>query len=478
MGELKAYQQYKDSGVSWIGQIPAHWELKKLRNILYPVSERNRPDLPLLSVVREKGVIKRDPLNDNDNHNYIPDDLSNYKVVHNGQFAMNKMKAWQGSYGISNFDGIVSPAYFVFNLTGIEQDFFHKAIRSKAYVPFFTQASDGIRVGQWDLNQTRMKEIPFWIPPQIEQLKIARFLDWKTSQINKFIKAKKRQIELLKELKQVIINDAVTGKIDVRTGKPYPKYKDSGVEWLGMVPEEWEIKRIRNCIKDFQSGLWGEEPNESDVAIWCIRVADFNMKSLSINIHKKTFRKITTKDLILKGLRRGDILIEKSGGGDNQPVGRAVLFDFPDQAICSNFISRLRVNDEVVKSDYLLIVLFILQATRRNLPSIKQTTGIQNLDESHYYTNMMVLPNLKDQIEIINYINKQSRRIDNIIEKYENEISLIHEYKYRLIADSVTGKVDVREVKVPDIEFENEDIEIIESGENADVIEESVDEDV
>ena len=144
---LPRYEAYKPSGVAWLGEIPAHWEMKKLRTILTPTAIRNRPDLPLLSVVREKGIILRDTENKEANHNFIPEDLSNYKVVQQGQFAMNKMKAWQGSYGVSGFEGIVSPAYYIFDLKEVTPIFFHKALRSQAYVPFFTQASDGVRIG-------------------------------------------------------------------------------------------------------------------------------------------------------------------------------------------------------------------------------------------------------------------------------------------------------------------------------------------
>lgn len=106
----------KDSGVKWLGDIPAHWNVTKLRQILHPVSEKNHPEFPLLSVVREQGVILRDVEDKEANHNFIPDDLSGYKVVRKGQFAMNKMKAWQGSYGVSDYTGIVSPAYFIFDI--------------------------------------------------------------------------------------------------------------------------------------------------------------------------------------------------------------------------------------------------------------------------------------------------------------------------------------------------------------------------
>ncbi len=207
----------KSSGVEWLGDIPTHWEAIKLRNLLQPISSRNRPELPLLSVVREEGIIIRDVDDFEKNHNYIPDDLSNYKVVLKGQFAMNKMKAWQGSYGVSNFDGIVSPAYYVFQMLGsVLHHFFHVAIRSNAYVPFFTKASDGVRIGQWDLSIHRMKEIPFFIPPRDEQEKIVRFVEKRYLIINQAISNAKREIDLIREYRTRLIADVVTGKVDVR----------------------------------------------------------------------------------------------------------------------------------------------------------------------------------------------------------------------------------------------------------------------
>lgn len=206
----------KDSGVEWIGEIPEHYSTTKLGLCLKPVSFKNQPDLPLLSITRELGVIVRDPEDQEANHNFIPDDLSGYKVIKAGQFGMNKMKAWQGSYGVSKFDGIVSPAYYVFDLiSDINPDFFHLAIRSKIYVPFFTAASDGVRIGQWDLNKSRMKEIPLVIPPIEEQLKAIVFIENQSEKIERAIAKQELQIEKLKELKSTLIDSAVTGKIKV-----------------------------------------------------------------------------------------------------------------------------------------------------------------------------------------------------------------------------------------------------------------------
>lgn len=206
----------KYSGVKWLGDIPEHWKTIKLRQLLHPVSIKNHPELPLLSVVREQGIIVRDVTDKEANHNYIPDDLSGYKMVKKGQFAMNKMKAWQGSYGISDYTGIVSPAYFIFDVSFDNLEYFHYAIRSKVYVNFFAQASDGIRVGQWDLQMDKMKEIPFIVPPADEQVAIVEYIKETLPRYDVAINKLSAEVETLEEYKAKLVADVVTGKIDVR----------------------------------------------------------------------------------------------------------------------------------------------------------------------------------------------------------------------------------------------------------------------
>lgn len=205
----------KDSGIPWIGMIPEHWEVKRLRNFVKLVSVKGQGDKTLLSVTREQGVIERNIDSKEENHNFIPDDLSGYKVVCKGQFVINKMKSWQGSYGVSDYDGIVSPAYYVCDLDFPCKKYFSMAIRSKAYVPFFTQYSKGIRVDQWDLSPIGLKSIPFIVPPISEQQAIVAYIDDKLSKIDRCLADLQAEIDYLKEFKQRLISDAVTGQICV-----------------------------------------------------------------------------------------------------------------------------------------------------------------------------------------------------------------------------------------------------------------------
>ncbi len=206
--------------------------------VLRSRSERNRPDLPLLSVARERGVFVRTA--DDDNHNVIPEDLSNYKIARIGDLVVNKMKAWQGSLGLAPCDGVVSPAYFVFDFDIADRFYGQALLRSKPYVALFAAASDGVRIGQWDLVPARMREIPVLLPPPDEQAAIVRYLAHANRRIDKAIAAKRKLIRLLEEQNRVIVNLAVTRGLD-----PDAPTKDSDVPGLGMIPSHWDVSRLK-----------------------------------------------------------------------------------------------------------------------------------------------------------------------------------------------------------------------------------------
>ncbi|MFO9571022.1 restriction endonuclease subunit S [Legionella pneumophila serogroup 1] len=463
---MKPYQQYKASGISWIGEIPHHWSKLKLRSILKPVTVRNRPDLPLLSVVREKGVILRNVENKNENHNYIPDDLSNYKLVQKGQLAINKMKAWQGSYGLSNYEGIVSPAYYVFSISsGVFNYFFHLALRSKVYVPFFTSASDGVRVGQWDLNLNRMKEIPFYLPSNEEQQQIARYLDWKTTKINKFIKAKKKLIALLKEQKQNIINEAVTKGIN-----PYVKMKKSGVDWLGEIPEHWEIRKLRFLI----NGKLKYGANSSGIEYKAnlpryIRITDFNSNG-ELDSKNKISLSIDNFEQYL--LTEGDLLLARSGA----TVGKVFQCKNLTEPSCyAGYLIKAIPNTNLILSDYLYFYTqSLVYANWKNKILIKAT--IENISAEKYSQLLVTLPNINEQKLIIQKIITETSLTNKIILQAEKEIKLIQEYQARLISDVVTGKIDVRSIKIPDFEPIEGDAEISDEGITEELVKEDIEE--
>ena len=205
----------KKSGIAWLDEVPEHWEISTLRKFLRIFSEKGHGDKQLLSVTREQGVIVRNTESKEDNHNFIPEDLSGYKYIQEGDFVINKMKSWQGSYGVSKYEGIVSPAYYTCKLQGVNKDFFSMAIRSKAYIPFFGQYSKGIRVDQWDLSPVSLKTIPFILPPIEEQRSIVSYINERTTKIETLSKKIEQEIVYLKEYKQRLISDVVTGQVKV-----------------------------------------------------------------------------------------------------------------------------------------------------------------------------------------------------------------------------------------------------------------------
>ncbi len=224
--------------------------------------------------------------------------------------------------------------------------------------------------------------------------------------------------------------------------KPYPAYKDSGVPWLGQVPEHWEIRRLGSSVRGCVNGVWGLEPNGKD-DLPCVRVADFDRSRLRVHLDKPTMRAISSSDRVRRLLKPGDLLLEKSGGGDLQPVGRVVLYDHPTVAVTSNFIARMPVENGY-DSIYLTYLHAALYSIELNVRSIKQTTGIQNLDSRTYLSELVAFPPLPEQTAIVRFLDWAERRIRRYIRAKQKLIKLLEEYKQALIHRAVTGQIDVR----------------------------------
>lgn len=205
----------KDSGVPWIGKVPEHWKVTAVTNITETVSQKNYPNEELLSVYRDYGVIIKSSRDDNNNK--AGSDLSNYKLVEPGFLVINKMKAWQGSLGVSEFRGIVSPAYITCrtNKKIVDRGYLHHLLRSRNYINEYNRLSYGVRIDQWDMRYDDFKYVPVLLPPMMEQTAIAAYLDTKTTQIDRIVTNISIQIDKLKVLRKSLINDLVTGKVKV-----------------------------------------------------------------------------------------------------------------------------------------------------------------------------------------------------------------------------------------------------------------------
>ncbi|HDY8019956.1 TPA: hypothetical protein ACGVB5_001524 [Vibrio vulnificus] len=430
------YDQYSDSGYEWIGEIPEHWDLVKLGSCLFPVSVKNCPELPLLSITRERGVIERDVDDRESNHNFIPDDLSGYKKLEKGQFGMNKMKAWQGSYGVSEFTGIVSPAYFVFDFTkAINPEFFNWAIRSKLYVSFFGSASDGVRIGQWDLSKARMKVIPFVLPSEEEQSLIANFLGKKTAQIDDAIAIKEQQISLLKERKQIIIQQAVTQGLD-----PNVPMKDSGVDWIGQIPEHWEVVPLKRLLAEpLKYGANESGYDYHPELPRYIRITDFSGEGKLNDEKKLSLPWEIAKDYLLKD---GDILLARSGA----TVGKSYQFKTSmseDTNYCfAGYLIKATHDPVKITSEFLNLFLNsdCFQAWKA---LIFNKATIENIGADKYSVLPVIVPEIEEQNEIFNKVCDLSEPIDGAIAITFDQIEKLKEYKTTLINNAVTGKIKI-----------------------------------
>lgn len=442
---------YSKDNLAWLGTIPDHWQVSKLRQVLSPFSEKNHPDMPLLSVVREKGVIIRNVESKEENHNYVPDDLSNYKLVKQGQFTMNKMKAWQGSYGVSKYDGIVSPAYFVFNFKcDINRDFFNAAIRSKAYVSYFGQASDGIRVGQWDLSMARMKDIPFLVPPREEQDQIVRFLDWKVSSINKLIRIRKRRIEELEAIKRSSIGYLVMGQT-----QSIPQ-RGTAISWVKTIPAHWNEKSLIQVAEEQQIKNAG--------------TVEDNLLSLSYG--KIINKDIKTTDGLLPSsfegyqiVHDGNIILRLTDLQNDHKSLRTGLVT--QTGIITSAYTCLKVRCNILP-EYLQLQLHVADLCKVFYGmggGVRQSIGFKEIRKL-----VIAIPPVEEQQHILDRVHIIEKPINCAIQNSRDIIAELENLKMRLISDTVTGKIDVRGIEIPEYEFVDEDIdnadEVMEQGVN------------
>lgn len=235
-------REMKDSGIEWIGEIPKEWKIDKIKYHLKRNEPKNHGNAIVLSVYRDYGVIPKDSRDDN--HNVTSEDTSKYKYVKKGQLVINKMKAWQGSLAVSDYNGIVSPAYFIYDFTDEEYNhkYFHYLVRS-CYKEEFKRISGGIREGQWDLSPEAFANTLALLPPLVEQKYIANYLDIQCSEIDATAEDIQKEISLLEDYKKSVITEAVTKGLN-----PDAEMKDSGIEWIGEVPKHWGTIRIGNAF--------------------------------------------------------------------------------------------------------------------------------------------------------------------------------------------------------------------------------------
>ena len=418
----------KDSGIDWIGKIPDEWIVSKAKTILHNKTVKNHPNAEVLSLYRDLGVVPKNSRDDN--HNVTSEDTSSYKFVQKGELVLNKMKTWQGSLAVSNYEGIVSPAYYVCEFTNneIDKNYIHYLLRNKMYAQEFERLSTGLRVGQWDLSiDDFLNTLIIYPPTKSEQTKIAGFLDKKCSEIDSIIEESKNSIEEYKAWKQSVIFEAVTGK------NLSCKKKNSGIEWLGEIPETWEVCKLKYLLKtnlQYGANSSGIEFNENLPRY--VRITD--IKS-SETLYEKG--KLSLSDEDSKGylLQDGDILFARSGA----TVGKTFLYHSNiGKAAFAGYLIRAQLNENLNPKFLSYYTLSSGYDEWKNRIFIQAT--IQNIGADKYANMEIPFPPLSEQESIAKFLDKKCAQIDSLISEKQSLIKDLAEYKKSLIFEAVTGK--------------------------------------
>ncbi len=438
---LKPYAKMKDSGASWLGDVPEHWELLPNRALFVEVNERDHPGEQLLSVTIAKGVIpQRTLLSDMSKKDGSNADKSSYKLVEPGDIVYNKMRAWQGAVGVSAHRGIVSPAYVVQrHRQSAFPQYFHYLFRTPAFAKEAEQWSYGITSDMWSLRPEHFRLIHVCVPSVAEQQAIVRFLDHVDRLIGRYSRDKHKLTKLLEEQKQTIINRAVT-----RGRDPGVRLNPSGVEWLAAVPEHWRALRLKYAAS-VQTGLTLGKSYGDDVLIERPYVRVANVQAGWLDLSKVTMVRVPLAEAKRSTLAPGDVLMTE--GGDADKLGRGCVWH-GEVADClhQNHIFAVRPNSKLLLSQYLTHVLASPYGRAYFQTTAKQTTNLAATNSTTLGELPLFLPDVGEQTAILSHLADECRPMDGAIERAQREVALVREYRRRLIADVLTGKLDVRRV--------------------------------
>ena len=430
-----AYPAYKNSGVDWLGEIPEGWSIKPLWALFRRHKLTGFPDEQLLSVYRDYGVIPK--ASRDDNFNKPSDDLGAYQLVQVGDLAINKMKAWQGSVGISSHKGIVSPAYHVYAPRHSEvPQYLHHLFRCNEYIAGYIAISKGIRVNQWDLEPQQHSRMSVLLPSFQEQTQIARFLEHETARIDALIEEQQRLIELLKEKRQAVISHAVTKGLD-----PAVQMKDSGVEWLGEVPVHWEVSRLKfvTTIVDCKN----RTPEYVDGGEYLV-VRTSNVKNQILSLEGALYTdEANFKIWTQRGVPPvGSILFTREA-----PAGEVCLV--PEAVPLCLGQRMMNIIPHDVGCTAFLFDFLTSDCLARYIESVAHGSTVSHLRVEQIYDIPVAIPALDEQMQIDELVSDLKRKYSDLISEANQAVLLLQERRSALISAAVTGKIDVRGWRPP-----------------------------
>ncbi|EAL3832348.1 restriction endonuclease subunit S [Campylobacter upsaliensis] len=422
---------YKPSGIEWLGEIPQSWENVSIRSCFTESNQRcNTDSYPLLSVTIANGIIYQDDIeNKKDISN---DDKSNYKIVPLNAVAYNKMRMWQGAVGVNTLTiGIVSPAYIVaIPNEKILPNFVSYLFKSKIMISEFDKNSYGLCLDMNNLRYDDFRNIKIPLPPLQEQKEIAEFLDKKCEKIQNYINKKQKLITLLQEKKQALINEVVTKGLN-----PNIEFKNSGIEYLGLIPHHWEVKKLKYVGKVVLGKMLCNEHQKG--YSHCYYLKSKNLQWLNVEVSQIEKMWFSEYEKSLYRIKKDDLLVSEGG-----EVGKTCIWN-NELAECyiQNSVHKITLNK--FNNAKFFLYLFFTYGKLGVFDSVVSRVSIAHLVLEKLVNVDMVVPPLQEQKQIANFLDEKCEKINSAIEKTKRQITLIKEYKNTLINEAVCGRIRV-----------------------------------
>lgn len=422
---------FKDSGIEWLGEIPQHWDIRKLKYLFYISKEENCEQFPNVLSLTQNGIFERDITT---NEGQLAQSYIGYNIVKVNDIVFNPMDLLSGYVAKSSFDGVISQAYIkIRSLRNLNLSYYEKMFQNWYHYKILWHLGKGVsHENRWTLGNDTLLNIKIPLPPLEEQKAIADFLDSKCAQIDNFCEKKQKLITLLNEKKQSLINECVTKGLDKNVN-----FKDSGIEYLGEIPKHWGVKRLATFGR-FSKGGNISRQDLAESGDSALLYGDIYMNyEISTSCLDSKISKNTSLGAI--PIYKGDILFAGSGE-TKEDIGKNIVYLGKDKAFAGGDVIIFRQ-----KGNNVLYLSYAL-----NTRYAKFCKGIESKGEIivHIYASNLKdikipIPPLKEQEQIAQFLDSKISKIDKIIEKTKKQIELIKEYKTTLINQAVCGRIDL-----------------------------------
>lgn len=444
-GKYQPYPEYKDSGVKWLGHIPSHWIIRRLKHIAYiqsgipkgkNLADKTTVSVPMLRVANvQDGYLNLDDIHQID---IEPHELKRYSL-RKGDVLMNeggdndklgRGAVWQGEIEHCIHQNHV----FAIRAKDIEPEWLQQLTQS-SYAKFYFYSVAKQSTNLASISSSSIKETPLLIPPKPERNKILSFLGCETTRIDRLIAQQQWLIELLKEKRQAVISHAVTKGLN-----PDAPMKDSGIEWLGQVPEHWIVRRLKHTAT-IQSGIpKGKDlANKETITVPMLRVANVQDGYFSLDsVHEL---EIEQHELARYSLKTGDVLMNE--GGDNDKLGRGAVWSGQiTPCIHQNHVFAIRVDN--MEPEWLSWLTSSSYAKFYFYSVAKQSTNLASISSSNVKETPLILPPKMERVEIMRYLDEKIAKFARLESQATLQIELLQERRTALISAAVTGKIDLR----------------------------------